>query len=107
MVTVSIEVEARFEDLVMARAPALLRLGLMLTGNLADAEDLVQITLLQAHRHHAQLVEMDAEQARTELFALILINLAARPPGATPVAAPNTDTRLATSFEQQQYAERR
>ncbi|MEI2778729.1 MAG: hypothetical protein V9G19_22730 [Tetrasphaera sp.] len=101
----SIEVEARFEDLVMARAPALLRLGLMLTGNLADAEDLVQITLLQAHRHHAQLVEMDAEQARTELFALI--NLAARPPGATPVAAPNTDTRLATSFEQQQYAERR
>lgn len=38
-------------DLIASRAPALLRLGVMLTGNRADAEDLLQTTLLHAHLH--------------------------------------------------------
>lgn len=35
----------------------------MLTGNRADAEDLLQTTLLHAHRHRTRLVEMDAPAA--------------------------------------------
>jgi RNA polymerase sigma-70 factor (sigma-E family) len=60
---VSTSVSTSFEDLVAARAPALLRTAVMLTGNRADAEDLLQTTLLQAHRHRAGLVSMGAPAA--------------------------------------------
>ncbi len=52
-----------FDDLVAARAPALLRTAVMLTGDRADAEDLLQTTLLQAHRHRDALVGMAAPAA--------------------------------------------
>lgn len=60
---VTLPAQTAFEDLILARSPALLRLGLMLTGNPADAEDLLQQTLLQAHRHRDRLVRMAAPSA--------------------------------------------
>lgn len=52
-----------FDALVVARSPALLRLALMLTGNLADAEDLLQTALLRAYGQRGRLVEMAAPAA--------------------------------------------
>ncbi len=52
-----------FEEVVLARAPALLRLAVMLTGTAADAEDLLQSTLLKAHRHADDLATMAAPAA--------------------------------------------
>ena len=40
-----------FEEFVVARRPALLRTAYLLTGDLADAEDLVQVALAKAVPH--------------------------------------------------------
>lgn len=52
-----------YEKLVVAHAPALLRLAVMLTGQRQDAEDLLQSTLLKVQRHRGRLVEMGAPGA--------------------------------------------
>lgn len=41
--------DAAFRDYVLARGTALLRIGIMLTGNQADAEDLVQAALASTY----------------------------------------------------------
>ena len=41
--------EAAFRDYVLARGTDLLRIALMLTGNRADAEDLVQAALANTY----------------------------------------------------------
>lgn len=51
---------ASYAELVHRHAPALLRLALMLTGDPADAEDLLQSSLLRAVRHGERIVAMDA-----------------------------------------------
>jgi RNA polymerase sigma-70 factor (sigma-E family) len=43
------EDDAAFRDYVLARSTALLRMGTMLTGNRADAEDLVQAALAKTY----------------------------------------------------------
>jgi RNA polymerase sigma-70 factor (sigma-E family) len=40
-----------FDEYVVARSPALLRFGAVLTGDVHLAEDLVQSALVKAHRH--------------------------------------------------------
>ena len=47
----SAETEVSFEDFVRARSGSLLRTALLLTGQRAEAEDLVQIALERAYRH--------------------------------------------------------
>jgi RNA polymerase sigma-70 factor (sigma-E family) len=54
---------ATYAELVDHCAPALLRLALMLTGNVADAEDLLQSTLVRTTRHGARIIGMDAPVA--------------------------------------------
>jgi len=41
--------DAAFRDYVQARGTALLRIAVMLTGNRADAEDLLQATLASTY----------------------------------------------------------
>ena len=52
-----------YAALVAARAPALLRLAVMLTGDRVEAEDLLQSTLLRTQRHAARIVGMAAPAA--------------------------------------------
>jgi RNA polymerase sigma-70 factor (sigma-E family) len=52
-----------FEELVVARAPALLRLAVMLTGSAVDAEDLLQAALVRAARHGPRIAAMAAPAA--------------------------------------------
>lgn len=52
-----------YAALVAARAPALLRLAVMLTGDRVAAEDLLQATLLRTQRHADRIVAMDAPAA--------------------------------------------
>jgi RNA polymerase sigma factor (sigma-70 family) len=52
-----------YADLVAARAPALLRLAVMLTGSRPDAEDLLQTTLLHTQRHADRIATMAAPAA--------------------------------------------
>ncbi len=52
-----------YADVVAAHAPSLLRLAVMLTGHPADAEDLLQSTLLRAVRHADRVAAMDAPAA--------------------------------------------
>jgi RNA polymerase sigma-70 factor (sigma-E family) len=47
------------EELVAERLPAVLRLAAVLTGNRADAEDVVQEVLVRAHRDWQKLSRMD------------------------------------------------
>jgi RNA polymerase sigma-70 factor (sigma-E family) len=54
---------ASFETLAATHAPALLRLAVMLTGHVVDAEDLLQTTLLRVQRHSDRLVSMEAPAA--------------------------------------------
>lgn len=49
-----------YAALVAARAPALLRLAVMLTGDRAEAEDLLQSTLLHTQKHSARIAAMAA-----------------------------------------------
>jgi RNA polymerase sigma-70 factor (sigma-E family) len=52
-----------YAALVAARAPALLRLAVMLTGDRSEAEDLLQATLLRAQGHAPRIVAMGAPAA--------------------------------------------
>ena len=49
-----------FEEYCAARGKALLRVAYALTGNLADAEDLLQTALLKSYRHWSRIDEPDA-----------------------------------------------
>jgi RNA polymerase sigma-70 factor (sigma-E family) len=48
-------VEDDFHEFVVARSPALLVTAYLLTGDRGTAEDLLQITLMKAHRHWARI----------------------------------------------------
>jgi RNA polymerase sigma-70 factor (sigma-E family) len=52
-----------YAELVAARAPALLRLAVMLTGDRVEAEDLLQTTLLRTQRHADRIATMAAPAA--------------------------------------------
>jgi RNA polymerase sigma-70 factor (sigma-E family) len=52
-----------YAALVTARAPALLRLAVMLTGDRTEAEDLLQATLVRAQRHADRIAAMAAPAA--------------------------------------------
>ena len=55
--------ESGYAALVAARAPALLRLAVMLTGSRVEAEDLLQVTLLKAQPHADRIAAMAAPAA--------------------------------------------
>jgi RNA polymerase sigma-70 factor (sigma-E family) len=79
-----------YDDVVLAHAPALLRLGVMLTGNAPDAEDLLQSTMLRAVRHGDRIAGMAAPAAYLRRIMLnehlSLGRRAARRVRAVPVA---------------------
>jgi RNA polymerase sigma-70 factor (sigma-E family) len=52
-----------YAALVAARAPALLRLAVMLTGDRSEAEDLLQSTLVRTQRHADRIAAMTAPAA--------------------------------------------
>jgi RNA polymerase sigma-70 factor (sigma-E family) len=52
-----------YAALVAARAPALLRLAVMLTGDRVEAEDLLQSTLLHTQKHAGRIAAMGAPAA--------------------------------------------
>ena len=52
-----------YAAVVAARAPALLRLAVMLTGDRSEAEDLLQATLLRTQRHADRIAAMAAPAA--------------------------------------------
>jgi RNA polymerase sigma-70 factor (sigma-E family) len=52
-----------YAELVAARAPALLRLAVMLTGDRLEAEDLLQTTLVHTQRHADRIAAMAAPAA--------------------------------------------
>jgi len=58
-----------FEELAAARLPALLRFAAVLTGDRADAEDVVQEVLIRAHRHWDKIGDLD----RPELYVRKMI----------------------------------
>jgi RNA polymerase sigma-70 factor (sigma-E family) len=60
---VTVSEEMGYADLVAARAPALLRLAVMLTGSSVEAEDLLQVTLLRAQPHAERIAAMAAPAA--------------------------------------------
>jgi RNA polymerase sigma-70 factor (sigma-E family) len=52
-----------YAELIAARAPALLRLAVVLTGDRTEAEDLLQATLLRTQRHADRIAVMAAPAA--------------------------------------------
>lgn len=63
--------EREFHDFVVARRGALVRIAYLLTGDPAGAEDLVQETMMRAHRHWGR-----ARQTSPEAYVRrIMINL--------------------------------
>lgn len=52
-----------YAELAEALAPGLLRLAVMLTGTVYDAEDLLQATFARSVRHGERIVRMDAPAA--------------------------------------------
>ena len=52
-----------FDELVRTSERRLLRLGLMLTGSVHSAEDLVQTVFARAHRRWSRIVELDHPEA--------------------------------------------
>jgi RNA polymerase sigma-70 factor (sigma-E family) len=56
-----------FEEFVAARRPALLRTAYLLTGSHADAEDLVQVTLVKAVSHWRRIAERPEPYVRQVL----------------------------------------
>jgi RNA polymerase sigma-70 factor (sigma-E family) len=60
---VTVSETEEYAALVAARAPALLRLAVMLTGDRTAAEDLLQATLLRTSRHADRIVAMAAPAA--------------------------------------------
>jgi RNA polymerase sigma-70 factor (sigma-E family) len=55
--------EAAFREYVTARGPALLRIALLLTGNRADAEDLLQAALVKTYFGWGRISERSAVDA--------------------------------------------
>ncbi|WP_405063667.1 SigE family RNA polymerase sigma factor [Kribbella sp. NBC_01505] len=53
----------QYDELVRATQPRLVRLGLMLTGNLHSAEDLVQAVLARAHRRWDRISGLEFPEA--------------------------------------------
>jgi RNA polymerase sigma-70 factor (sigma-E family) len=60
---VMVSEETTYAELVAARAPALLRLAVMLTGSRVEAEDLLQVTLLRAQPHADRIESLAAPAA--------------------------------------------
>ena len=58
----SAETEVSFEDFVRARTGSLLRTALLLTGQRAEAEDLVQIALERAYRHWPRICRSEGPE---------------------------------------------
>ena len=58
----SAETEVSFEDFVRARSGSLLRTALLLTGQRAEAEDLVQIALERAYRHWPRICRSEGPE---------------------------------------------
>jgi RNA polymerase sigma-70 factor (sigma-E family) len=56
-----------FEEFVAARRPALVRTAYLLTGSHADAEDLVQVTLVKAVPHWRRIAERPEPYVRQVL----------------------------------------
>ncbi|MGW7686455.1 SigE family RNA polymerase sigma factor [Kribbella sp. NPDC054772] len=59
-----------YDDVVRANERRLLRLGLMLTGNVHTAEDLVQTVLERAHRKWARIGELERPEAYLRTMVL-------------------------------------
>ena len=59
----SLSAVEEYAALVAARAPALLRLAVMLTGSRHEAEDLLQATLARTQKHAGRIPDMDAPAA--------------------------------------------
>jgi RNA polymerase sigma-70 factor (sigma-E family) len=82
------------------RWPALLRFGLLLTGNRHDAEDLVQTALMRTALHWRSVAEPEAyvRRAMVRLHlnwrTRVRARLAAAPVPDLPAAPVDTDTRL-------------
>jgi RNA polymerase sigma-70 factor (sigma-E family) len=55
--------KAEWAEVATALAPGLLRLAVMLTGSLPDAEDLLQATFMRAQRHGQRIAAMTAPGA--------------------------------------------
>jgi RNA polymerase sigma-70 factor (sigma-E family) len=55
--------DAAFRDYVLTRSTALLRMAIMLTGNLADAEDLLQAALVKTYRSWSRINDRAALDA--------------------------------------------
>ncbi|MFF1823441.1 SigE family RNA polymerase sigma factor [Kribbella sp. NPDC058245] len=53
----------QYDEVVRATQPRLVRLGLMLTGNLHSAEDLVQTVLARAHRRWDRISGLEFPEA--------------------------------------------
>ncbi len=96
-----------FDEFVAAHAAALLRAAWLLTGNLHDAEDLVQETLTRLYVHwpRVRAAEHQLAYARTSLVRCHISRRRVRRASETPVdelpesVAPQTDpdTRLMLS----------
>ena len=56
------ETEVSFEDFARARSESLLRTALLLTGQRAEAEDLVQIALERAYRHWPRICRSEGPE---------------------------------------------
>lgn len=97
------EERASFEEYVRTRASALTRLAYLLTGNLHDAEDLVQVALMRAAVRWRRLDDPEAYLRRTMYTQSVSRwrRLRARPPELLTDAPPERpaeadhDTRLA------------
>ncbi|GAA4128603.1 SigE family RNA polymerase sigma factor [Nocardioides fonticola] len=59
------DLRAAFEDYVAARRTALLRIAYLLTGQAADAEDLVQAALIKAMPHWSRIAHDPEAYVRT------------------------------------------
>jgi len=62
-VTISEQPAPSYDDVVSSHLGSLLRLALMLTGSIPDAEDLVQSALLKATKHAERIKVMEAPLA--------------------------------------------
>jgi RNA polymerase sigma-70 factor (sigma-E family) len=60
---VTVSQAEEYAELVAARAPALLRLAVMLTGDRLEAEDLLQTTLVRTQKHAGRIATMSAPAA--------------------------------------------
>jgi RNA polymerase sigma-70 factor (sigma-E family) len=93
-----------YAALVAARAPALLRLAVMLTGDRVEAEDLLQSTLARTQRHANRIAGMGAPAAylRTAMLHEHLsgVRRLARRVRTTPLAGHDVAAETPTPMEQ-------